>query len=66
MTLDPSKNTMLVALRSAWRDVGPDEQDKPEYAAVTDEEGMVIRFRPLSAVDQLDRLIADAQGDVQA
>lgn len=69
MRFDPRANQALLDLRLAYRAAGPDADDMPdrvEYVPVTDEEGMVVRFRALSAVEVLDRLVADCRGEVDA
>lgn len=69
MRFDPASNLTLLAYRKAWRELGPGADDLPdrtEYVPVTDEEGRVIRFRALSAVEVLDRLVAECRGEVDA
>ena len=66
---DPSKNLELVALRSAWRDIGPDADDKPDPTLTVtdgvDRDGNVTHVRALTAVEVLEVLIRDVRGEVE-
>ena len=65
---DPATNLELVALRSAWRDVGPDADDRPDPLLIVtdgvDRDGKVTRVRALTALEVLDVLIRDVRGEV--
>lgn len=55
----PEHNLALVALKAAWNNPGPDDDDKPAYdmAADVDPDG-VVRFRRATLSEVLDRMVA--------
>jgi hypothetical protein len=68
-TFDPSQNLELVALKSAWQDIGPGADDLPDPSLIltegVDADGMVTRVRALTALEVLELMVRDVRGEVE-
>jgi hypothetical protein len=66
---DPSQNLELVALKSAWQDIGPGADDLPDPSLIltegVDADGMVTRVRALTALEVLELMVRDVRGEVE-